>query len=105
MIDSSRGMPADAAEAQTWERECVEALRVRATQLRGKRQQPEIETVTLERGFPDTELRVAYSTRSTRQPLARSYSLWKAPFLTPFGRETPYEVALIIHSDIQGSSA
>jgi hypothetical protein len=105
MTDPSVGGPTIPEEARTWERDCVEALSNKAQRLRGLPRQPEIESVSLAGGFPDTELSVAYRTRSSHERRTRSYPLWKPPFVTRLSRETPDQVALIIYSDVAGSSA
>lgn len=67
--------------------------------------QPDFESVRLEGEFPNTKLVVAYLGRVSRKRYVKSVSLWSSVFASKRGLLTPYQVALIIHSDIIGSSA
>lgn len=91
-------------DEKAWELECAHQLELRAQNLGHEFPQPEVLSVYLEGEYPETRICVRYVKRSSAEERTKCHKLWTAlfvgPDVRPDGRETPDQVALIVHTDI-----
>jgi hypothetical protein len=95
--------PATRDEIERWEAECIEQLREMDRQAEGGHLMPVIDSIELAGSAPDTEIVVSFQGRSEPFQREKRYRLWRT-FADEEAVSTPYQVALLTHTDVMEDS-
>lgn len=85
-----------------WEQECLAELRSMVERLRGTYAEHDIRQVDLEGEYPNTKITVRYWNPARQREQKDNYELWGSLFKAPWGRESPDQVALLVHTWVNG---